>query len=164
MGRGSDISCSINDNSSLNRTQKELYQNPETIQKILHITKTIAIVGLSTEQQKASRSVADYLRSAGYRIIPVNPGADRIMGEKSYPNLSSIPEHIDLVDIFMHPNDCLDIVKEAIACKAGAVWMQLKIINLEAARLAEQAGLPVVMGLCVKREHGRYIGGLSGAG
>jgi hypothetical protein len=113
---------------------------------------------LSTEQQKASCSVATYLRSVGYRIIPVNPGADRILGEKSYPNLSSIPEHIDLVDIFRPPADCLNIVKEAIACKASAVWLQLKIINLEAAELAQQAGLPVVMDRCVMIEHGRYNG------
>jgi predicted CoA-binding protein len=156
MGVGSGIPCPINLNPSLTRAQKKLYQNPETIQKILHTSKTIAIVGLSTERQKVSYPVATYLRSVGYRIIPVNPGADRILGEKSYPNLSSIPEHIDLVDIFRPPVDCLNIVKEAIDCKASAVWMQLKIINLEAAGLAQQAGLPVVMDLCVKMEHERY--------
>lgn len=146
-------------NSSLTADQKELYQNPETIRKILNESKTIAIVGLSVEQQKASHIVADYLRAVGYRIIPVNPYVKKIFGEKCYPNLSSIPEHIDLVDIFRPAADCLNIVEEAISCKAGAVWLQLKIVNLEAAERALKAGLPTVMDLCVKKEHGHYSGG-----
>jgi O-acetylhomoserine sulfhydrylase len=108
--------------------------------------------------------VATYLRAAGYRIIPVNPRADRIFGEPCYPNLASIPEHIDLVDIFRPSADCLNIVEEAVACKAKAVWLQLKIINLEAAELAQKAGLLTVMDLCLKMEHGRYSGGLHEAG
>jgi len=164
MGFGSSISCSIDLNSSLTSAQKEQYQNPETIQKILNTSKTIAVVGLSTERQKASHFVATYLRSAGYKIIPVNPRVDSILGERCYPNLSSISEHIDLVDIFRPSADCLKIVGEAIACKASAVWLQLKIINLEAAELANQAGLLTVMDLCVKMEHGRYNGGLHEAG
>lgn len=164
MGLGTGVSCSINLNSSLTAGQKKLYQNPETVRKILNESKTIAIVGLSTEQQKASYFVATYLRSAGYRIIPVNPKASAILGEKCYPDLASIPEHIDLVDIFRPAADCLKIVEEAIACKAGAVWLQLRIINTEAAELALKAGLPTVMDLCVKMEHGRYCGGLHEAG
>lgn len=164
MGLGSSVSCAINLNSSLTAQQKELYQNPETVRTILNGSRTIAMVGLSTEQQKASYFVATYLRSAGYRIIPVNPKANTILGEKSYPNLSDIPGHIDLVDIFRPAADCLKIVEEAIACKAGAVWLQLKIINLEAAERALKAGLPTVMDLCVKMEHGRYSGGLHEAG
>jgi uncharacterized protein len=164
MGFGSGISCPIDLNSSLTPEQRRLYQNPEIIRKILNNSKTIAMVGLSTERQKASYFVATYLRSAGYRIIPVNPGADSILGEPCYPNLSSIPEPIDLVDIFRPADDCLNIVKEAIACKATAVWLQLKIINQEAADLARQAGLLTVMDLCVKMEHGRYNGGLHEAG
>ncbi len=164
MGFGSSISCPINLNSSLTIEQQGLYQNPEIIRKILNESKTIAMVGLSTERQKASYFVATYLRSAGYRIIPVNPRADRIFDEQCYPNLSSIPEQIDLVDIFRPSADCLDIVEEAIACKATAVWLQLKIINLEAVELAQKAGLLTVMDLCVKMEHGRYNGGLHEAG
>jgi uncharacterized protein len=152
----------VNLNSSLTAAQKDLYQNPETIRKILNESRTIAIVGLSADQQKASNMVAVYLRSAGYRIIPVNPNAKTIFGEKSYPDLASFPEHIDLVNIFRPAADCLKIVEEAISCKAGAVWLQLRIINLEAAKLALEAGLPVVMDLCTKIEHQRYCGGLHG--
>jgi len=164
MGFGSSISCAINLNSSLTPEQKECYQNPEIIKHILNNAKTIAMVGLSMERQKASFFVATYLRAVGYRIIPVNPRADRIFGEPCYPNLTSIPEHIDLVDIFRPSADCLNIVEEAIACKAKAVWLQLKIINLEAAELARKAGLLTVMDLCLKMEHGRYSGGLHEAG
>lgn len=164
MGSGTSFSNSVTLNSSLNNEQQALYQNPETIQKIIYHSRTIAMVGLSTERQKASYFVATYLRSAGYRIIPVNPRAETILGERCYPNLASIPEPIDLVDIFRPAADCLPIVREAIACKAGAVWLQLKIINDEAAELARQAGLLTVMDLCVKMEHGRYSGGLHEAG
>ena len=164
MGSGSGISSSVVMNSSLTAEQQTHYQNPDTIQKILYHSRTIAIVGLSAERQKASYFVGSYLRSAGYRIIPVNPRAETILGEKCSPNLSSIPEPVDLVDIFRPAAACLPIVEEAIACKAKAVWLQLKIINEEAAALARQAGLLAVMDLCVKMEHGRYSGGLHEAG
>ena len=140
--------------------QRKLYQNPEIIRRTLTNSKTIAIVGLSKELEKASNDVAAYMRSAGYKIIPVNPGADSIMGERCYPDLLSIPEHIDLVDIFRPSADCLSIIKEAITCHASAVWLQLKIINLEAADLAYDAGLLTVMDLCLKTEHKRYNRGL----
>lgn len=164
MGSGSSFSNSITLNSSLNPQQQAIYQNPEIIQKIIYHSRTIAMVGLSTERQKASYFVATYLRSAGYRIIPVNPRAETILGEKCYPNLASIPDPIDLVDIFRPAKDCLPIVQEAIASKAKAVWLQLKIVNDQAAELARQAGLLTVMDLCVKMEHGRYSGGLHEAG
>lgn len=164
MGFGSSLTSPINMNSSLTLKQQGHYQDPEIIAKILNNTRTIAIVGLSTERQKASYFVATYLRSAGYRIIPVNPRADEIFGERCYPNLASIPEPIDLVDIFRPSADCLKIVEEAITCQAKAVWLQLKIVNLEAAERARKAGLLTVMDLCVKMEHGRYSGGLHEAG
>jgi hypothetical protein len=164
MGFGSNISRPITLDSTLTTEEQNLYQNPDIIQKILNNSRTIAIVGLSAERQKASYFVATYLRSAGYRVIPVNPRVDKIFGEQCYPNLSSIPEPIDLVDIFRPAADCLPIVEEAIACKATAVWIQLKIINKEAAKLSQKAGLLTVMDLCVKMEHGRYSGGLHEAG
>lgn len=164
MGSRTSIGSSVTLNSLLNEEQQALYQNPEIIKEILYKHRTIAIVGLSTERQKASYFVASYLRSAGYRVIPVNPRAETIFGEKCYPNLSSIPEPIDLVDIFRPAEACLPIVEEAIACQAMAVWLQLKIVNLAAAELARQAGLKTVMDLCVKMEHGRYSGGLHEAG
>jgi predicted CoA-binding protein len=164
MGSGSGISCPITLNSSLSKEQQAKYQNPATIQKILNDCKTIAIVGLSTDRQKASFFVASYMRSAGYRIIPVHPKADRILGELAYPNLASIPEPVDLVDIFRPAYECPGIVQEAIACEATAVWLQLKIIHEEAAELAWKAGLLTVMDRCIKMEHGRYCGGLHEAG
>jgi predicted CoA-binding protein len=164
MGSGSGISCPVTLNSSLSKEQQAQYQNPATIQRILNDCKTIAIVGLSTDRQKASFFVASYMRSAGYRIIPVNPKADRILGELAYPNLASIPEPVDLVDIFRPASECPGIVQEAVACKATAVWLQLKIIHEEAAKLALKAGLLTVMDRCIKMEHGRYCGGLHEAG
>lgn len=164
MGSGSGISCAINLNSELTKEQKELYQNPVDIQRILNECKTIAIVGMSSDKQKASYFVASYMRSAGYRIIPVNPRSDYILGEKCYPNLKSIPEHVDLVDIFRPAYDCPSIVEDAITIKAKAVWLQLRIINEEAAERARKAGLLVAMDCCVKMEHGRYCGGLHEAG
>ena len=155
-GCGSSIPSPIDLNASLTPEQRKLYQNTEIIQSILTNSKTIAIVGLSKDEQKASNDVANYMRSAGYKIIPVNPGADSIMGERCYPNLLSIPEHIDLVDIFRPSADCLSIIKEAITCHAAAVWLQLEIINSEAANLAYDAGLLTVMDLCLKIEHQRY--------
>lgn len=138
--------------------QQALYQDPATVRKILNNSRTIAIVGLSADPRKPSYGVVDYLRSTGYRIIPVNPKADQILDGKCYPDLKSIPEPIDLVDIFRPAAACLDVVKEAIACKAAAVWMQLGIVNLEAAELARQAGLLTVMDMCTKIEHRRYRG------
>ncbi len=164
MGSGTSIACPITLNTILTQEQQILYQNPETIQTILNQYRTVAIVGLSSDQQKASYFVASYLRSAGYRIIPVNPKAEAIFGERCYPNLTSIPEPVDLVDIFRPAAECLPIVEEAIAIQAKAVWLQLKIINRAAVEKARQAGLSTVMDLCVKMEHGRYHGGLHEAG
>lgn len=153
-------SCHFSPNYSFTPEQKEMYQNPEVVQKILRETKTIAVVGLSPRETKASYQVAAYMQAAGYRIIPVNPNADYVLGEKSYPNLTSVPEPIDLVDIFRSPIDCDPVIDEAIAIKAPAVWLQLKIINFGAVERARQAGLLTVMDLCPKMEHEHYYGGL----
>lgn len=164
MGFGTSSSQPVALNSLLSPAQQALYQHPDTISKILQHSRTIAMVGLSAESQKASYFVATYLRSAGYRIIPVNPRVTEIFGERSYPNLSSIPDKVDLVDIFRPAKDCLPIVEEAIACQIPAVWIQLKIVNLIAAEKARAAGMLTVMDLCIKMEHGRYSGGLHEAG
>ncbi|NLL12055.1 MAG: CoA-binding protein [Fibrobacter sp.] len=164
MGFGSGISCCLIQNTVLTPEQRERYQNTDTIQKILKKPKTIAIVGISRESHKASNMVASYLKDEGYRIIPVNLGADSILGEKCYPDLLSIPEKVDLVDIFRPSHEVLPIVEQAISIKAEAVWMQLRIINFEAADKAIEAGLSVVVDKCIKMEHGRYSGGLHSAG
>ena len=164
MGFGSGSSCSLVLNTVLTPEQREHYQNTSIIQEILKKSKTIAIVGMSRESHKASNMVASYLGDEGYRIIPVNLGADSILGEKCYPDLLSIPEKVDLVDIFRPPFEVPSIVEQAISIRADAVWMQLRIINLTAADRAIEAGLSVVVDKCIKMEHGRFSGGLHSAG
>ncbi len=123
------------------------------IADILKNSKTIAVVGLSPKENRPSNQVAKYLLDAGYRVITVNPGQDEILGQKCYPNLTAIPVKIDLVDIFRRSEDIPPIVAEAIAIKAKAVWMQLGITNEQAAEMAHEAGLKVVMDRCVKIDH-----------
>lgn len=128
------------------------------IEQILAEAKVIAVVGLSDKEGRPSLKVADYLKNQGYKIIPVNPGLDKVLEEKSYPNLSSIPYKIDVVDIFRKPEDVLPIVEEAIQVGAGAIWMQEGIINEEAATRGVEAGLKVVMNRCMLKEHLKAAG------
>ena len=115
--------------------------------------KTIAVVGLSPKPDRASNGVARYLLEHGYRIIPVNPGHEEILGYKSYSSLKNIPEPVEVVDIFRRPEYVLPIVEQAIAIGARGIWMQLGVLNDEAAKMAEEAGLQVVMNRCIKIEH-----------
>jgi predicted CoA-binding protein len=151
-------------NTLLSETDRIKYQNPAVIRDVLSTTKTVAMVGLSPKSERPSYFVASYLQSEGYRVIPVNPRATEILGEKAYPDLSSIPFPIDLVDVFRQPEECLDVAKQAIAIGAKTLWLQLRVINLEAAQLAADAGLNVIMDRCVKIEHGRYNGSLHWVG
>jgi predicted CoA-binding protein len=127
-----------------------------SIKQILSESKTIAVVGLSPKEEKASHRVALYLREHGYRIIPVNPGYSEILGEKCYKSLKGIPERIDIVDIFRKAEDVPPVVDDAIAVGAKVVWIQLGIVNEEAAAKARGAGLEVVMDKCIKIEHELY--------
>jgi predicted CoA-binding protein len=132
----------------------------EEIRSVLESYRTVAVVGLSRNPAKNSYRVAWYLQSVGYRIIPVNPFADEILGEKSYTSLLDVPETIEIVDIFRPSEDVPSIVEEAIKIKnklgtPKVIWMQLGIINEEAARLAKEAGLTVVMDRCMMVEHRR---------
>ena len=122
-------------------------------EEILKFSKTIAVVGLSPNEDRPSYSVASYLQQQGYRIIPVNPRAASILGEKSYPDLLSIPESVDLVDIFRRSEEVPPIVDDAIKIGAKAVWMQEGVVNGEAADRAVEAGIPVVMDKCTLKEH-----------
>lgn len=130
----------------------------EMMKDILLSTKTIASVGLSSNQEKESYWIASYLKEQGYQIIPVNPTADEILGEKAYPNLESIPEKIDVVQVFRKPEDVPPVVDDAIKVGAKVVWMQEGIVNEEAARRAREAGLQVVMDACMRATHRRLIG------
>jgi len=132
----------------------------EEIKSILESYRTIAVVGLSRDPDKASYRVAKYLQSVGYRIIPVNPFVDQVLGEKSYRSLLDVPEAIEVVDIFRPAEDVPRIVEEAIQLKNRVVspkviWMQLGIVNEEAARRAKEAGFTVVMDRCMMMEHKR---------
>ncbi|MCH8069426.1 MAG: CoA-binding protein [Candidatus Marinimicrobia bacterium] len=129
---------------------------PETIQKIFKM-KTIAVVGLSPNPMRPSYRIAAYLQSQGYRIIPVNPGHDVILGETSYPSLKDIPEQIDIVDVFRKPEHVGPIVDNAIAIGAKALWLQDGVIDEAAAKRAEAAGLLVVMNDCMLRQHQRLF-------
>ena len=127
----------------------------EEIEEILKESRTVAVVGLSARPDRPSHKVAKYLQAHGYRIIPVNPNDAEVLGERAYPGLSSIPEKVDIVDIFRRSEEVLPVVEEAIRIGARAVWMQEKIVNEEAAQRARDAGLKVVMDRCLKKEHKR---------
>ena len=120
--------------------------------EILKSSKVVAIVGLSPDPERPSFLVGDYLRHQGYHIIPVNPKEKEILGEISYPNLTAIPEPVDVVDIFRRSEDVMPIVEEAIKIGAKTVWMQEGVINQAAADRATQAGLRVVMNKCMRKE------------
>lgn len=132
--------------------------NDQMMKEILLSAKTVASVGLSSNQQKESFGIVSYLKEQGYRIIPVNPTADEILGEKAYPDLSSIPEKVDIVQVFRKPEDVPPVVDEAIKIGAKVVWMQEGIVNNEAAQKARDAGLQVVMDACMRATHRRLIG------
>ena len=132
--------------------------NDEMMKDILVSAKTIASVGLSSNTQKESYWIVSYLKDQGYRIIPVNPTADEILGEKAYPDLESIAEKIDVVQVFRKPDDVPPVVDSAIKVGARVVWMQEGIVNEEAAQKAREAGLQVVMDACMRATHRRLIG------
>ncbi len=131
----------------------------EQIKDILHNLKTIAVVGISPKEDRPSYVVASYLKSKGYRIIPVRPDGDEILGEKVYHSLSEIPKEIkvEVVDIFRRSEDVPPVVEEAIQSGAKAIWMQEGVIHKEAAEIAEKAGLKVVMDRCMKKDHQRLL-------
>jgi uncharacterized protein len=124
----------------------------DRIRELLDRYRTVAVVGLSDNPMKASYEVADYLKSHGYRIIPVNPSVESVLGEKSYPDLASIPIPVDIVDVFRRSDAVPGIVDEAIGIGAKMVWMQLGIVNNKAAKKAREAGLEVVQSRCIMRE------------
>ena len=136
----------------------------QTLRRILRETKTIAVVGLSAHWYRPSYFAAKYMMDHGYRIIPVNPAYDEVLGQKCYKSLRDIPEPVDMVDCFRRAQEIVPLAQDAVAIGAKTLWMQLGVVNHEAARIAEAAGLQVVMDRCVKIEHARLFGGLNWAG
>ncbi len=119
---------------------------------------TIAIVGLSANELRASHFVGYYLKRHGYQVIPVNPRESEILGETSYPSLRDVPGHVDIVNVFRAPDALPDIARDAVAIGADALWCQFGVVNAEGARIAEEGGVTVVMDRCLKVEHARYVG------
>jgi predicted CoA-binding protein len=134
------------------------YKNPsdKQIKEILQKYKKVAVVGLSSDQTRPSNAVARYLKGKGFKITPVNPNEPEILGEKTYPDLSSIPERVEIVDIFRRPEHVPPIVEQAIKMGAKVVWMQEGVINHSAALKASQNGITVVMDRCMAKECRKY--------
>jgi predicted CoA-binding protein len=134
------------------------YQDPLTIQRVLLNAKTIAIVGLSKNELRASYFVGYYLKRHGYRVIPVNPREKEILGERSFAGLLDVPVPVDVVNVFRAPDALPAIAADAVKMRAGNLWCQFTVINEQGARIAEAGGVSVVMDRCIKVEHARYIG------
>ena len=135
----------------------EEYQNPDVIRRVLD-RKTVAVVGLSANELRASNFVGRYLQMRGYNVIPVNPRESSILDTKSYGSLSEIPGKVDTVDVFRHPDAVPAISEEAVAIGADCLWLQYNVISEKAANIATAGGLYVVMDRCMKVEHARYLG------
>ena len=134
------------------------------LRRILTACRTIAVVGLSAEWHRPSYFAAKYMQQHGYRIVPVNPRYDEVLGERCFPSLVDIPHPVDMVDVFRRTEDVLPIAEQAVAIGAKCVWQQLGVHNVEADALARAAGLVSVIPRCVRIEHARLFGGLHFAG
>ncbi len=131
------------------------------LRRILKGSRTIAVVGLSADWYRPSYFAAKYMQEHGFRVIPVNPKYTEVLGERCYPDLKSIPEPVDIVDVFRKSEDCAPIARDAVAIGAKTLWLQIGVINDEARKIAEDGGLSVVMNRCVKIEYARLFGGLN---
>lgn len=136
----------------------------DKVRRILKDCRTIAVVGLSAQWHRPSFFAAKYLQEHGYRVIPVNPSYEAILGERSYKRLADIPGKVDVVDCFRKSSEIPALAEEAVAIGARVLWMQLGVENAQARERAEAAGLQVVENRCMKIEHGRFFGGLGWAG
>jgi predicted CoA-binding protein len=140
------------------------YQDPLAIQRVLHSAKTIAVVGLSSNELRPSFFVGYYLKRHGYQVIPVNPRETSILGETSYASLRDVPVHVDIVDVFRAPDALPQIARDAAEIGAGTLWCQYGVINSEGTKIAADAGLTAVVDRCMKVEHARYIGRMNWLG
>ena len=164
MGPGSGPACDLRLNTTLTDEERRRYQDPAVIRRLIAGARTVAIVGMSADPQKASSFVASYLQHEGYRILPVNPRGGRVLGETIYPDLASIPIPVDIVDVFRPPVEAPVFARQAVAIGAKALCLQLRIVNFEAAEIAAAAGLDVVIDRCLKMEQGRFNGTLHWGG
>jgi predicted CoA-binding protein len=136
-----------------------VFRNPEDrdIKDILKKSKNIAVVGLSDNKERDSYRIAEYLKEKGYRIIPVNPAVDRVLGEKSYRDLASVPDQIDIVNVFRRSEFLPAVVEEALKIKPGCIWSQLGVVDEKSAADAVSKGVPFIMDRCIKIEHRRLL-------
>ena len=141
----------------MNPSSQELTPSDQQIKDLLRSAHTIAVVGLSSSRLRASYGVAQYMQSAGYRVIPVNPNEQQVLGEKAYPRLEDVPEKIDVVDVFRRSEFVPAVVDSAIRIGARAIWMQEGVADEAAAQRARAAGLFVVMDTCILKEHRRLL-------
>ena len=137
--------------------EKRPVNDPSVLEEALNTNHPIAIVGLSPKTHRDSYKVASYLQKHGYKIKPVHPKADEVLGEKVYPSLKALDHPVEVVDLFLNPERVLPVVEEAIEIGAKYIWMQLGVINEAAAERAREAGLGVIMDRCIKIEHGRRM-------
>ncbi len=128
------------------------------LRSILGEARTVAVVGLSSNPARESLGIARYLQDKGYRIIPVNPNETAVLGEKAYGSLLDVPDHVDVVDVFRKPEATPEIARQAVGIGAKVLWLQTDIVNDEARRIAEEGGLDVVMGVCIRSTHRRVAG------
>ena len=140
------------------------YQDPLTIQQILNTAQTVAVVGLSGNELRASNFAGFYLQRHGYQVTPVNPRETQILGQKSYATLQDVPTPVDIVNVFRAPDALPAIARDAVEIGAGVLWCQFGVINEEGTRIAEDAGLTVVVDRCLKIEHARYAGRMNWLG
>jgi uncharacterized protein len=131
---------------------------PHTIQRLILNARTVAVVGLSGNELRASNFVGYYLKRHGYTVVPVNPNEGRVLGELAYPSLRDVPVEIDVVDVFRNPDAVPELAHEAVEVGAKALWLQFGVISEEGARIAAGGGLDVVMDRCMKVEHARFLG------
>jgi predicted CoA-binding protein len=125
------------------------------LRSILGDARTIAVVGLSANPMRDSYEIAEYLQSRGYRIIPVNPGITEVLGERSYPTLLDVPDQVDVVDVFRRAEHTPEVAEQAVAIGAKVLWLQDGIVNEDARRIAEDGGLTVIMGICIRTTNNR---------
>lgn len=133
------------------------WDDPEVIRRVVTSARTVAVVGASPDPSRPSHGVARYLQAAGLRIFPVNPSISTLFGVPAYPSMADLPEPVDVVDVFRRPEYTVDIAREAVAIKAGALWLQLGVVNEQATRIAAEGGLDVVMDRCLAIEHRRLL-------
>ncbi len=134
-----------------------IINSDDQIKEIFAQAKTIAVVGCSSDVFKTSHLIPKYMKNSGYKVIPINPSADEIFGEKVYKSLNEITEHIDIVSVFRPSEEAVDIVKESVSHKPKVIWMQSGIESKDAANIAEQHGIDVIMNRCIKVEYSRLM-------